>query len=171
MAVTQVIRVTGAASEEMAVAAIPRISSVPTILNVSTSEVTIDADLATATDQPILYTRICLDASDDLTAASALLTGVGCKTLLPGERRTFTLGFNAQRVYAIGVGSAAEPADYTGGAGIMSIAEDDVADVQAQMFVFDFNTLEQVKTFSMAMTETYNSGLTARLLVEAESHA
>lgn len=154
----------------MSIGATPRFAASVLNLGVAKTEYEIDADLATATDQPILYTRICLDASDDVDASTRLMSGVGCKTLLPGERRQFTLGYSGQRFYMIGVGSAVEPADYTGGVGIMSVNEDDVADVQAQMFMCDLNTQEQTRTVTIAMTSTYNSGLSARLLVEADSH-
>lgn len=172
MAVIAKTSITGSNFEDLEVglAALPRVAVVPTALGAAKSEWVVDADLATATDQPILYLRVVLDASDDVTAANALLTGVGALHVLPGTEKTFTLNAGATRCYMIAVGSAAIPADYTGGAGVISINETDVTDALAQMFFFDIDSRDEVRTVRIGMTPTYNSGLSAVIYVEAFSH-
>lgn len=149
----------------------PRYPIAPLVAGAATCEIALDADLTTATDQPLLYTRLVVDPGDDVAAAEALMSGIGCKTVLPGERRSFDLAAGAVAIYLVAVGSAAEPADYAGGAGVISVAEDDLADVAAQMIRLDISALDLAKSFSVAMTPTYASGLAARLLIEVDSHA
>lgn len=149
----------------------PRYPVSPMVAGVATHEVAIDADLATATDQPIIGLRIVVDPGDDVAAAQALMTGAGCRVVQPGDAITIEADAAISAVYIVGIGNAAEPADYTGGACIISLAEDDLADVAAQMVRLDFSVQDNVRSLSLQLSATWASGLAARVFVEANSHA
>lgn len=142
----------------------------PLLAGAPTSEVALNGDLTTATDQPIIGLRVIADPGDDITAANALLTGAGCRILLPGDCLTLDAASSIVALYMVGIGNAAQPADYVGGAGVISINETDVADVYAQMVRLDFGSLEQVKTVALSLM-VWGSDLKARVFVEAGSHA
>lgn len=137
---------------------------------VPTAEIALNGDLTTATDQPIIGLRVIADPGDDVTAANALLSGAGCRVLFPGDSLTLDALSGIVALYLVGVGSAAAPADYTGGVGVISIAETDVADVYTQMIRLDFSSLDQVKTVTLSLA-VWGSDLIGRVFVEAGSHA
>ena len=142
----------------------------PLVSGVATAEIALDADLATAVDQPIIGLRVIVDPGDDITAANALMSGAGCSVLLPDSSLSIETGAAIVAVYMVAIGSAAEPADYTGGVGVISIAENDVADVQASMVRLDFSDLDVVRKINLSLT-TWGSGLVGRVFVEASSYA
>lgn len=142
----------------------------PLRAGVPTAEVALNGDLTSATDQPIIGLRVIADPGDDIAAANALLTGAGCRILLPGDCLTLDAASGIVALYMVGIGNAALPADYVGGAGVISINETDVADVYAQMVRLDFSSLDAVKTVALSLT-VWGSELKARVFVEAGSHA
>jgi hypothetical protein len=148
----------------------PRAAAVALRSGVLTAEIALNGDLTTATDQPIIGLRIIADPGDDVTAANALLTGAGCKVLLPGDCLTLELSAGIVALYMVGIGRAALPADYTGGSGVVSIAETDVADVYAQMIRLDFNSLDDVRSVTLSLS-VWGSELVGRVFLEANSHA
>jgi hypothetical protein len=117
------------------------------INSVVTPVITADGDLATATDQVPVRWYAVLNADDDVAAAQQLLDGgpnvidITCGDAVQklcqdesGVAQTITT------VYAVCISSSAIPADYTGGAYIISENETDIADVLANMARFDFSS-------------------------------
>lgn len=150
----------------------PRYVVCPTIAGVPTPEIECDGDLTTATDQPPLYWRVTINPGDDPTGAAALLNGQPeVMVVLCGD--TLSIGptdVAITSVHAVAVGSAALPADYTGGAYIISKAETDAADALAQRakweFAESYDVREVILTAS-AVFSTYYS----RLICQGVSYA
>jgi hypothetical protein len=155
----------------VSIASTPRYLVTPQRSGTYTSEIALNGDLTTATDQPIIGLRVLVDPGDDVTAADALLSGAGCRVITPDSSLTLDLAAGCKAIYVIGIGSAAIPADYTGGAFVISINETDSADALAQLCRFDLNYLDTVKTVTISLSATWSSGLAARVFMEAYSHA
>lgn len=155
----------------IAVSSDPRYLVTPQRSGTNTSEIALNGNLTSATDQPIIGLRVLVDPGDDVTAADALLSGHGCRVLLPDSSMTLNLATGCKSIYMVGIGSAALPADYTGGAFVLSINETDQADALAQLCRLDVSSLDVVKTLTISLSATWDSGLSARVFVEAMSHA
>lgn len=118
------------------------------ISSVVTPSITADGDLDTATDQVPLKWLAIVNADDDVTAAQALLNGgPNVIEILPGAQAQKPLfasdGVTPEiitRIYAVCISSSAAPADYTGGAYILSDADTDLADALANMARFEFSS-------------------------------
>lgn len=143
----------------------------PQVLGVLAGDVRINGDLTTATDQPLLYLRVCIQAGDDVTAAANLQAGGPDVFIVqPGGDIDIEVDRAITMVHLIGVGSAAAPADYTGGSYVASI-NDTVANFLAQLARFEFLSSDAVKRVRISMSNTYASGLTARAYIQGVSYA
>ena len=116
------------------------------INSVVAPSITADGDLATATDQVPLKWLAVINADDDVAAAQALMDGSpNVIEILPGAQAQKANVDSAgaseviTTIYAVCISSSAVPADYTGGAYILSDAETDIADALANMARFDFS--------------------------------
>lgn len=134
------------------------------------NEIALNGDLTSATDQPIIFGRVCVDPGDDMTAATSLLSGAGCRVVMAGQWLQLDFAAGAKAIYLAAIGSGALPADYTGGVGVLSVAETDQTDALAQMIRLDISQVDAVKSLKIGLL-TWNSGLTGRWFVEARSHA
>lgn len=150
----------------------PRYRVTPTIATVPTAEIECDGDLTTATDQPPLYWRIVVNPGDDPTGAASLLNGQPeVLTLQPGDTRTIgPTNVAITEVHAIAVGSAALPADYSGGAYIISKAETDPADALAQRAKFVFSSVDDVREVEVSSSAVFGTYY-MRLIVSGVSYA
>lgn len=116
--------------------------------SVVTPTITADGDLTSATDQVPLKWLAILNADDDVAAAQALMDGgPNVIEIFPGEQKQPVVyaddGVTPEiitRIYAVCVSSSAVPANYTGGAFIISDLEVDLADVLANMARLDFSS-------------------------------
>lgn len=112
-----------------------------------TPTITADGDLATATDQVPLKWLAVINADDDVAAAQQLMDeGPNVVTVLLGQQESPAVTDDdgaaeiITTIHAVCVSSSAVPADYTGGAYIISGSETDIADVLANMARFDFSS-------------------------------
>lgn len=151
--------------------ATPRNLASGLVSGVATQEIALNGDLTTATDQPIIGLRVVVNAGDDVAAAQSLATGIGCTFLTPDSVATLNLQAGATAVYVLGIGSAATPADYAGGACVQSVNDTSTTAALANLRRFDFSSLDVVKTLRVGLTATWASGLSARAFVEGYSHA
>lgn len=150
----------------------PRAPVTPTINGVSTPEILISGDLSTATDQPLVMVRYTLNPGDKLTASGALKDGAPyVEWLMPGEAVTVRTDTPIRQIALIGVGSGAQPADYTGGSFVCSASETDQTDWLAQLALFEFLGSETVLEARLILSDTYSSGLASRLKVQGINYA
>jgi hypothetical protein len=129
------------------------------VSSVKAPVITADGDLSTATDQVPSYWRMVINAKDDVTAAQALLDGTpNVITFGLGEKKTITLDSSVISVYAVCVSTASSrPADFTGGAYIISGSGSTLADVLSNMAKFDFSMVSNVKYIDGFATPLYNT--------------
>lgn len=149
----------------------PRAPVTPTINGVPTPEVLISGDLSTA-DQPLIMVRYTLNPGDKLTASGALKAGAPyVEWLMPGEAVAVKTDTPIRQIALIGVGSGAQPADYTGGSYVCSASETDQTDWLAQLALFEFLGSETVLEVRLILSDTYSSGLAGRLKVQGIDYA
>ena len=118
------------------------------ISSVVTPSLTADGDLSTATDQVPLKWRVVVNADDDVAAAQALMDGgPNVIEILPGAQAQPIIyaddGVTPEvitTVYAVCISSSAVPADYAGGAYILSDADTSLANALANMARFNFSS-------------------------------
>lgn len=138
------------------------------INSVVTPAITADGDLTSATDQVPLKWLVVINADDDVAAAQALMDGgPNVVEVLPGAQAQPIVyaddGVTPQvitRIYAVCVSSTAVPADYAGGAFIISDLETDIADVLTQMARFDFSSGLGATVARVVATPVYNTHFT-----------
>lgn len=138
------------------------------INSVVTPSITADGDLTSATDQLPLKWLAVINADDDVAAAQALMDGgPNVIEILPGAQAQKPVyaddGVTPQvieRIYAVCISSSAVPADYTGGAYIISDLETDIADVLAQMARFEFGSGLGATVARLMATPVYNTHYT-----------
>lgn len=105
------------------------------------------------------YILAVVNPGDDVTAATRLMNGKPeCFFVRPGE----TLEINADTaitdVYFVAVDAAsAAPADYTGNAYIMALADATAADWLAQMCHLTFDSTDTVKKVTVAVSDVYST--------------
>lgn len=105
------------------------------------------------------YVLAVVNPGDDVTAATRLQNGKPeCFFVRPGE----TLEINADTaitdVYFVAVDAAsAAPANYTGNAYIMALADTDAADWLAQMCRLSFSSADVVKKVTLAASDVYST--------------
>lgn len=127
-----------------------------------------DGDLATATDQVPLYWRAVINAADQATAAQQLLSGTDVLTLNPGDTVVATgLDSDASTVHAICFStSSSAPANYTGGAYIVSGGGATYAAIISNMAEFDFSGAVGARQVMITASQVYNTNF-AQLTVHA----
>lgn len=138
------------------------------INSVVAPSITADGDLTSATDQVPLKWLAVINADDDVAAAQALMDGgPNVIEILPGVQAQKPVyaddGVTPEvitRIYAVCVSSSAVPADYAGGAYIISDLETDIADVLAQMARFEFGSGLGATVARLVATPVYNTHYT-----------
>lgn len=138
------------------------------INSVVTPSITADGDLATATDQVPLKWLVVINADDDVAAAQALMDGgPNVIEILPGAQAqppVYADGSETPevitRIYAVCISSSAAPADYTGGAYILSDADTDIADALANMARFEFSAGLGATVARLVATPIYDTHYT-----------
>jgi hypothetical protein len=136
--------------------------------SVITPSITADGDLTSATDQLPLKWLAVINADDDVAAAQALMDGgPNVIEILPGAQVQKPVyaddGVTPEvitRIYALCISSSAVPADYTGGAYIISDLETDIADVLAQMARLDFSSGLGATVARLVATPVYATNYT-----------
>ena len=136
--------------------------------SVITPSITADGDLTSATDQLPLKWLAVINADDDVAAAQALMDGgPNVIEILPGAQAQKPVyaddGVTPEvitRIYALCISSSAVPADYTGGAYIISDLETDIADVLAQMARLDFSSGLGATVARLVATPVYATNYT-----------
>lgn len=144
----------------------------PMVLGLDASDILFNGDLTSATDQTIAYVRVYYEQTDDVSAATALLSGADCITILPGSAPTELDDLPAAiaNVWVCAFSGAGVPANYTGGAGVVNVGGA-VADVLANMIRCEFLSADLVKGLRITVPDTWNSGLTTRARVEGLGRA
>lgn len=135
------------------------------INSVVTPTITADGDLTTATDQVPLKWRVVVNADDDVAAAQALLdNGPNVIEVLLGAQAQPVVYADGSatpevitRIYAVCVSSSAVPADYNGGAYIVSGSETDLADMLANMARFEFSAGLGATVARLVASPVYNT--------------
>lgn len=135
------------------------------ISSVVTPSITADGDLSTATDQVPSKWLAVINAVDDVTAAQALLDGgPNVIEVLLGTQEQPRLyaadGVTPEaitRIYAVCISSAAVPANYTGGAYILSDADTSLANALANMARFDFSSGLNATVARLTASPVYNT--------------
>lgn len=135
-----------------------------------TPVITADGDLTSATDQVPLYWRVITNPPpydpgvtlvDDVEAAQRLLDGApNVVTVSAGQTVVIELDEDLVAVYAICISTATErPADYTGGANIISGAGSTLADVLAAtgMSRLDFSASPAKQVVLLQATQVYGT--------------
>lgn len=138
------------------------------INSVVTPSITADGDLSTATDQVPLKWLVVINADDDVAAAQALMDGgPNVIEILPGAQAqppVYADGSETPevitRIYAVCISSSAAPADYTGGAYILSDADTDIADALANMARFEFSSGLGATVARLVATPVYDTHYT-----------
>lgn len=136
--------------------------------SVVTPSITADGDLTSATDQLPLKWLAVINADDDVAAAQALMDGgPNVIEILPGAQAQKPAYADdgvtpevIERIYAVCISSSAVPADYTGGAFILSDLEVDIADALANMARLDFSSGLGATVARLIATPVYNTHYT-----------
>lgn len=143
------------------------------INSVPTSHIVADGDLSTATDQVPKWWLIVLNALNDVDAAQRLLDGgPNVLTVLPGQTiqppvqdylGTAAVLLNA---YAVCISTAtAVPADYTGGAYILSDATaETLANALANMAKFEWSAGLGCTSFRATASAVYSTNYSALMV-------
>lgn len=143
-----------------------------------TSQLLIDGDLDTATDQPIAYVRLVVNPGTDAAAATHLRAGSGnAVTLNPGEAsKDLELSADLSALYICAFSAAAVPDDYDGGAWIASQNEEDDAAVFTNMAKLT-PAVSGVRRLRVACTSAYtldgaaNTGATVSIVAAEAPNA
>ena len=138
------------------------------INSVVTPSITADGDLSTATDQVPLKWLAVINADDDVAAAQALMDGgPNVIEILPGAQVQKPIyaddGVTPEvitRIYAVCISSSAVPADYNGGAYILSDADTAIANALANMARFDFSSGLGATVARLIATPVYSTHFT-----------
>ena len=138
------------------------------INSVVTPSITADGDLTSATDQVPLKWLAVINADDDVAAAQALLDGgPNVVEILPGAQAQPIVyaddGVTPEvitRIYAVCISSSAVPANYTGGAYILSDADTAIANALTNMARFDFSSGLGATVARLIATPVYNTHFT-----------
>ena len=136
--------------------------------SVVTPSITADGDLTSATDQVPLKWLVVINADDDVAAAQALMDGgPNVIEILPGAQVQKPVyaedGITPEvieRIYAVCISSSAVPADYTGGAFILSDLDVDIASALANMARLDFSSGLGATVARLIATPVYNTHYT-----------
>ena len=138
------------------------------INSVVTPSITADGDLTSATDQVPLKWLAVINADDDVAAAQALLDGgPNVVEILPGAQAQPIVyaddGVTPEvitRIYAVCISSSAVPANYTGGAYILSDADTAIANALSNMARVDFSGGLGATVARLIATPVYNTHFT-----------
>lgn len=105
------------------------------------------------------YVLVVVNPGDDTTAATRLKNGMPeCFFVRPGETLEISADTAITDVYFVAIDAAsAAPANYTGNAYIMTLADADLADWLAQMCHLTFDSADTVKKFALAVTDVYST--------------
>ncbi len=136
--------------------------------SVITPSITADGDLTSATDQLPLKWLAVINADDDVAAAQVLMDGgPNVIEILPGAQKQQPVYADdgitpevIERIYAVCISSSAVPADYTGGAFILSDLEVDIADALANMAKFEFSAGYGATVARLVATPIYSTNYT-----------
>lgn len=143
------------------------------INSVVTTSIVADGDLSTATDQVPKWWLIVLNAADDVEAAQRLLDGgPNVLTVLPGQAIQPPIEdyLGAAGVlttaHAVCISTAtAVPANYTGGAYILSDATDEtLANALANMVRWNWSSGLGCTTFRATASAVYNTNYSALMV-------
>ncbi|MCB2071657.1 MAG: hypothetical protein KDF67_19545, partial [Ottowia sp.] len=138
------------------------------VSSVVTPSITADGDLTSATDQVPLKWLAVINADDDVAAAQALLDGgPNVVEILPGAQAQPVVYADdgttpevIERIYAVCISSSAAPANYTGGAYILSDADTSIANALANMARFDFSSGLGATVARLIASPVYNTHFT-----------
>ena len=138
------------------------------INSVVTPSITADGDLTSATDQVPLKWLAVINAADDVAAAQALMDGgPNVVEILPGATAQPIVyaddGVTPEvitRIYAVCISSSAVPANYTGGAYILSDADTAIANALSNMARVDFSGGLGATVARLIATPVYNTHFT-----------
>lgn len=129
-----------------------------------TPTIVADGDLTSATDQVPLLWRAVINADNDVDAAQRLMDGTpNVIELLPATLvQLRNLGADGlaetiESIHVLCISSAAVPANYTGGAYILSSADTDIANALTMMARVDISTGLGCTYARLLASATYNT--------------